>query len=92
MKKAKKTSAESAHLLAVKQLPCCTCDDGGPSEAHHVRDQGSRIGDFITIPLCVACHRGPSGVHGDKSMLRITNTTELQWADATIQEIYRARS
>jgi len=80
-------TSNKEHMLRVKALPCCICGDS-PSEAHHIREQGSRIGDMATIPLCLACHRGETGVHGDKSMLRITKKTELQHMADVLAELY----
>lgn len=55
-----------AHMLAVKGLPCCVCGAAPPSEAHHCRSGGMARDDMKTIPLCVACHRGPRGYHAAK--------------------------
>ena len=29
-----------------------------------------RASDWLAIPLCPTCHRGPTGVHGDRGILR----------------------
>lgn len=29
-----------------------------------------RASDWLAIPLCQDCHRGPRGIHGDRSALR----------------------
>ena len=58
---------ESAHLAAVKSVGCVTCDAPPPSIAHHVV-QGDH---FTTCALCVACHVGKHGIHGDQAMLRL---------------------
>ncbi len=81
-------TSNKEHMLRVKALPCCLCGKEGETEAHHVREQGSRIGDFMTIPLCVACHRGEAGVHGSQAMLRIRKKTELWWTNETLRELY----
>jgi hypothetical protein len=44
-----------------------TCDEPAPSEAHHVV-QGDH---YTTVALCQPCHRGPRGIHGDQTMLRL---------------------
>lgn len=61
------TDAESAHMLAVKSVPCVTCDSPPPTIAHHVV-QGNH---FTTISLCEPCHVGKKGIHGDQTMMRL---------------------
>lgn len=61
------TADESAHLAKVKLCACVLCDQPGPSEAHHPI-QGLHM---VTVALCQPCHRGPMGVHGDGTMMRI---------------------
>ena len=82
-----KTKGGIAHMMRVKALSCCTCGGGG-SEAHHIRDQGVRAGDWVTIPLCPSCHRFSQGVHGDKTMLRISRKTEWQHLNDTLEALY----
>jgi hypothetical protein len=61
------TPAESAHLGRVKRIACVTCDAPPPLAAHHV-EQGDH---FTVLGLCQWCHTGPSGIHGDQTMLRL---------------------
>ncbi len=61
------TNAEGAHLALVKESGCVLCDAGPYVEAHHV-EQGDH---FTCIGLCPECHRGPKGIHGDQTMLRL---------------------
>ena len=80
---------EDSHMWKVKKMQCCTCiEQVTRTQAHHVLDQGQRIGDMATIPLCRECHTGPQGVHGDKTMLRIAGKTELQFMNETLTELY----
>lgn len=58
---------ESRHLAAVKSVACVLCDEPAPSEAHHPI-QGLH---HVAIALCQHCHRGPQGIHGDGSMVRL---------------------
>ena len=58
------------HMTAVAQLPCVVCQQPGPSEVHHCihgRYGSRKVSDFETIPLCYDCHRGPKGIHADKT-------------------------
>jgi len=58
---------------------------------HHIREgQGmsQRASNWLTIPLCPQCHTGPMGVHGDKTMLRVKKTTELELLAETYRVIY----
>lgn len=61
------TAAESAHLAAAKSVACVLCDAPPPVEAHHVV-QGDH---YTVIAACPDCHRGPRGIHGDQTMLRL---------------------
>lgn len=61
------TSAESAHMAAVKSVACVLCDAKPPSIAHHVV-QGDH---YTTVAVCESCHVSKHGIHGDQTMLRI---------------------
>jgi hypothetical protein len=75
---------ESAHLAAVKSLPCGCCGRPAPSDAHHIV-QGQH---FSTIPLCHSdCHQGPHGVHGDGASLKVRKLTEHKILNATVRKI-----
>ena len=71
---------ERDHVGAVKMLPCSLCDEPGPSEAHHI-EQGRH---FCVISLCVECHRGTMGWHGQKTLWRIKKMSELDALNVTI--------
>jgi hypothetical protein len=77
------TKAESAHLEAVKSLPCSLCDAPPPSSAHHI-NQGQH---FTTVALCWACHQGPLGWHGNKALWRIKKWDELDALNVTIERL-----
>lgn len=79
-------------MARVSLLPCCLCG-AQPVEVHHARagesaGMAQRPPDMLTIPLCPSCHRGQKGVHGDRTMLRITKKTELQLVAETLEELY----
>lgn len=84
--------AGKRHMGRVAQLPCVLCGQS-PVEVHHIRagevaGAGQRGPDFLTIPVCTSCHRGPMGIHGNKAMLKITKKTELQLVAETLEELY----
>lgn len=58
---------------------------------HHIREgQGmsQRANDYLTIPLCEDCHQNNRGsIHGDRSLLRIAKTTELDLLAETIARL-----
>ena len=81
------TAAEKRHMDRVAQLPCMVCGSA-PVEIHHIREgQGmsQRASNWLTVPLCPSCHRGPNGIHGDKSMMRIHKLEELDLLALTIK-------
>ena len=75
----------------VAALGCILCRRLGygehAAEVHHVRTgQGAaqRASDWLTVPLCPTCHRGPQGIHGDRARLRAARVTEMDLLAATI--------
>lgn len=79
------TSAESAHIEAVKWLPCSVCSAPGPSDAHHIK-QGQH---FTVVALCKDCHQGSeNGWHGRKTMWRIMKMDELDALAVTLSRLY----
>lgn len=84
-KNAKRISpAESEHMRKVKESGCAVCGAGGIVDAHHT-EQGNH---FTTIGLCPDCHRGPMGIHGDKTMWRIHKMNENDALNETLRRIY----
>ena len=86
------TSAERDYMRSIKELPCAVCGQPGPSEAHHVRTghgMSQRAGNYCTVPLCVPCHRGPNGLHGNRSLWKIYKMTEMDALDKTIAQMAR---
>ena len=84
------TKAESEYMSRVASLPCAVCGDK-PVELHHIREgQGvaQRAQNWLVIPLCVSCHRGQLGIHGDKTMWRIKKMDELDALSDTISKIF----
>ena len=82
------TAAERKHIGRVKTLPCACCGRGFTSSAHHIREgQGmsQRASNWLVISLCYDSHQGPQGVHGDKSLMRIYKTDELDMLAKTIE-------
>lgn len=78
------TAAESAHMAAVKLLPCSVCDRPGPSDAHHIK-QGQH---FTTVALCKDCHQGSeNGWHGRKTMWRVMKLDELGALNITLTRL-----
>ena len=85
------SAASKRHLSRVAKLPCATCGAHGV-HVHHIKEGasggGERSGDWLTIPLCPGCHTGPKGVHGDKTMLRITKKSQHDLLNDTLEALY----
>lgn len=82
--------AERRHLEFIASRPCALCG-AEPVEVHHIRTgvgMGQRSGHYLTIPLCPDCHRGPAGVHGDQSMMKVMKVTELQLLEREIEALW----
>lgn len=78
------TRGESAHVEAVKSVPCVVCDAPAPSAAHHVV-QGDH---YTVIAVCWHCHQGPQGIHGDKTLWRIRKLDEWGALNETLRRVY----
>lgn len=87
------TKSESQYLGKVARLGCCVCNLLGfdmtdvQPEIHHVREgQGmsQRASNFLAIPLCPDHHRGSSGIHGDRSVMRQLKCDEMDLLAWTI--------
>ena len=88
------TAAGKRHMGKVAAIACVLCRRLGygmkRAEVHHIRTgQGGaqRASDFLTVAACPECHRGPHGLHGDKSLLRLAGVTELDLLADTIAEV-----
>jgi hypothetical protein len=84
------TKSEKRHMDRVGRLPCGVCGIEGV-ELHHIREgQGmaQRASNFLVIPLCPGCHRGPNGLHGDRAMFKIHKVDELDVLAHTIEVLY----
>ena len=88
------TAAGRRHMGKVAAVGCRLCVrlGYGPTagEVHHIRTGqggGQRASDFLTLCACPTCHRGPHGLHGDKSLLRLAGVTELDLLADTIAEV-----
>jgi hypothetical protein len=78
------TKAEREHMARVKESGCAVCDAGPYVEAHHI-EQGQH---FTVIGLCPDCHRGPMGIHGDKTLWRIHKMDEIKALNETLRRVY----
>lgn len=89
---ASKTITEQLWLDTVAKQPCALCQTR-PVEIHHIRTgQGmsQRASHFLVIGLCPDCHRGPMGIHGDQTYLKVHKTDELKLLSMTIERAVKA--
>lgn len=83
------------YMGRVKSLPCSLCSllgqpQSGVTEAHHIRTghgMGDRASDFLTVALCVECHRGTNGFHGTKALMRIAKLSEMDLLAETVRQM-----
>lgn len=77
---------ERAHLANVKSLPCSVCNQPGPSDAHHIRQDNP----YTCVALCKSCHQDPhNGWHGRKAIWNVYRMDELTALAVTIQRLIR---
>lgn len=97
MTKRRATSTERAHMDRVAQLPCALhyflgTDCNTPLELHHIREgQGmsQRASNFLIVPICAEAHRGPQGLHGNRTLWKIAGVSELDCLAWTIEQLGR---
>jgi len=78
-------SKASRHMGRVAGLSCAACDNS-PVEVHHIRTE--RIKDpFLTIPLCLECHRGSFSIHMSKEQFTNVYGSELHLLAATLMRL-----
>jgi hypothetical protein len=77
------TVAEADHIARVAAMACVICEAPPPSEVHEP-EQGMW---WISMPLCVECHRGPKGWHGTRLRWTLRKATELDAINRTIAEL-----
>ena len=80
-----KTTAHSKrHMQRVRELGCLICDL--PASAHHIRTERIKD-DYLTIPLCPACHTGDFSIHMDKRSFENVYGSELHLLAETIKKL-----
>lgn len=95
----KKDKHASNYMGRVKELDCALCTILGQpqtsiTEAHHIRTGhglGDRASDFLTVALCVDCHRGTHGFHGTKALMKIAKLSEMDLLAETIRMLDQKR-
>ena len=71
----------SDHMGRIAAMPCICCslldrEQESRTLVHHIREDREARNDWLTLPLCWACHQGPLGIHGNKSFLRMLKMSE----------------
>ena len=79
---------EREHIEEVKKLSCSVCDNRGPSEAHHIRQDDP----YLCVALCDDCHRGAhNGIHGRKAIWRVMKMDEWDALSITFQRLLKVK-
>jgi hypothetical protein len=80
------SAKERAHIQRVKELPCSVCNQAGPSDAHHIRQDNP----YTCIALCKSCHQDHhNGWHGRRAIWNIYKMDELTALAITIQRLLK---
>lgn len=83
-------SPQKMYMDRVAKLCCCVCGDQGV-ELHHIREgmgMSQRAANWLVVPLCYGCHRGPKGLHGDRSMWKVMKMDEMDALAKTIESVF----
>ena len=89
------TAREKRHMARVGALGCVVCKaldmrQETRTEVHHLREDqgmGQRASNWLTVALCTDHHTGPSGLHGDRTYMRILKWDETDLLSATLAEL-----
>lgn len=87
------TKAETRWMSRIAGMNCICCELLGMqqefgTEVHHIREGREERNSFLTLPLCgESCHRGPKGVHGDKTYLGMLKMSEYGLLAVVIERI-----
>lgn len=90
------TDLEREHMGGVKRLRCVLCarlglDQESITDVHHLREEqggAQRASNWLVAALChLRCHQGPTGIHGDRSLLRMAKCTEIDLLAWTLQDL-----
>jgi len=90
---AKPTKAAARHMTRIAAMRCICChllhrQQQSQTEVHHIREGRQERSDMLTLPLCGHdCHRGPSGVHGDKRWLTMLKMGEFDLLSAVLEQL-----
>jgi type II secretory ATPase GspE/PulE/Tfp pilus assembly ATPase PilB-like protein len=75
---------EREHVQRVKELPCSVCNQSGPSDAHHIRQDNP----YSCVALCKDCHQGSeNGWHGRRAIWNVYKMDELTALTITMQRL-----
>ena len=77
------TKAERIHVERIKSMPCVICNEPGPSDAHHIKQESG----WHCVPLCKSCHTGRNGIHGERHMWKLKKMDEVDALAATVERL-----
>jgi len=78
-------SKNKRHMGRIAALSCAACGNE-PVEVHHIRTERIKD-DFLTIPLCVECHRGDFSIHMSKEQFTNVYGSELHLLAETLKRL-----
>jgi hypothetical protein len=52
---------------------------------------GDRASDFLTVALCENCHRGTTGFHGTKALMKVAKVSEMDLLAETVRMMDKKR-
>lgn len=93
-----KTPGEKAYHDVVASLPCVLCGlldqpQRTRTTVHHDTQSAGmaqRAGHYLVAALCRECHQGPTGLHGDKTLMRIAKVSEADLISETVGQAFAA--
>lgn len=92
------TNSTKKHLQRVAeygQQNGCVCCGEPFSHLHHIlegRTPGRKSSDFTVIPLCLDCHTGFQGIHGDRLRWSLRKMDELKALAKTIEGVFYGKA
>jgi hypothetical protein len=83
----RRAKMDAGYTEFIHAQPCLVSGCRAEVEQHHERDEGFGNGDWDSVPLCSAHHRGKYGRHG----LQSRSEFEVRYGIRLAEEIRRLR-
>lgn len=88
------SAAEKRHMQKVADWAAdagCSVCGSTFAHLHHIlegRVPGRKPTGWLVVPLCLDCHTGTHGIHGDRLTWKLAKMSETQALEKTLEAVY----